>query len=439
MSYSRAERFAELPEAERSAILSKMSDADKAALYYAWEFWGRPEQFWPTERYWSTWLLLAGRGFGKTRTGAEAIRNAAFNKYTDRMALVGATYADVRDVMLEGDSGLLRVSPPNFMPVVRYNRRLVEWPNGVVAFIYTAEEPERLRGPQHGLAWGDEIAAWQYSEAWDQLQFGLRIGKDPRVIATTTPKPTKLIKDLVADPTTYVTTGTTYDNVSNLANSFFSKIVRRYEGTRLGRQELQAEILNDVPGALWNSDMIEKHRAKRSKDVPAMARVVVAVDPAVTSGENANETGIIVAGRGSNGHGYVFGDYSERYTPPEWARKVNTALAIHQGDRIVGETNNGGDLVEANIRTVNRTTPFKKVHASRGKYVRAEPIASLYEQGLIHHVGTFPILEQQMCMFTPDMDRSVFGSPDRVDALVWGLTELFPVVNGGNLQDMVTL
>lgn len=434
-------RLARLPEKERAKILQALSPEELEAIHYSWEFWGRPEQFWPRERYWSTWLLLAGRGFGKTRTGAEAVRWVAKTKYTDRIALVGATYADVRDVMLEGDSGLLGISSPDFKPVVRYNRRAVEWPNGVTAFIYTAEEPERLRGPQHGFAWADEVAAWQYPEAWDQLQFGLRIGRDPRAVATTTPKPTKLILDLVADPTTYMTHGTTYDNTANLAKSFFGKIVRRYEGTRLGRQELNAEILKEVPGALWTRDLIDKHRipANRLKDIPTIVRMVVAVDPAVTSGESANETGIIVAARASNNQGYVFSDYSGHFTPIDWARKVVYAAAIHNADRVVGETNNGGDLVEANLRSVNKTLSYKKVTASRGKYVRAEPIASLYEQGLIHHVGTHPMLETQMCSFTPDLDRAIFGSPDRVDALVWALTELFPTEGYANLHDLVSL
>lgn len=441
MTDSQAMRLARLPAEERARIIASLSPEELEALYYSWKFWGRPEQFWPTDRYWSTWLLLAGRGFGKTRTGAEATRWVAETKYTDRIALVGATYADVRDVMLEGESGLLRISSPRFMPVVKYNRRLVEWPNGVVAFIYTAEEPERLRGPQHGFAWADEIAAWQYPEAWDQLQFGLRIGRDPRAVATTTPKPTKLITDLVKDPTTYLTHGTTYDNTANLAKSFFGKIVRRYEGTRLGRQELNAEILSAVPGALWTRELLDEHRvpANRLKDIPTIVRMVIGVDPATTSGDNANETGIIVAARASNNHGYVFSDYSGHFTPIEWARKVVLAVATHKGDKVIGEANNGGDLVEANLRSVSRNIPYKKVHASRGKYVRAEPIASLYEQGRIHHVGTLPMLETQMCSFTTDLDRSIYGSPDRVDALVWALTELFPLEGDSNLHDLVKI
>jgi len=267
-----------------------------------------------------------------------------------------------------------------------------------------------------------ELAAWRYPEAWDMLMFGMRLGADPRTVVTTTPRPAKLIHDLVRDPICVVTRGSSYENRVNLAPAFFDQIIRKYEGTRLGRQELEAELLEDTPGALWSHVWIE---ASRLRSAPAMTRVVVAIDPAVTSGEEADETGIIVAGKGQNGHGYVLADISGRYPPTEWARVAISAYATHRSDRIVAEVNNGGDMVGATLRMVDPNVAFTAVRASRGKVVRAEPVAALYQQGRVHHIGSFPQLEDQMTNFTSDIDRAAAGySPDRVDALVWALTEL---------------
>jgi predicted phage terminase large subunit-like protein len=377
----------------------------------------RPEQLAPAGD-WSVWVYLAGRGSGKTRSAAEWIREQVESGRSRRLALVGPTAGDVRDVMVEGESGLLAISPPWFRPKYEPSKRRITWPNGAIATLYTADEPERLRGPQHDGAWADELCAWRFAEAWDQLMFGLRLGENPRCVVTTTPKPTKELRELLTLPSTVKTTGSTYDNRANLAPTFFEKIVRKYEGTRLGRQELLAEVLEDVEGALWNRAMIDD--ARRST-APDMARVVVALDPAVTSGEDSDETGIVVAGKGVDGEFYVLEDGTCRLSPDAWARRAVALYDKHSGDLIVGEVNNGGDLVERVIRTVRPRVNYKAVRASRGKVTRAEPIAALYEQGRVHHVGSLPQLEDQMCAFVPD---ALTESPDRVDALVWALSEL---------------
>lgn len=335
-----------------------------------------------------------------------------------RIALVAATASDARDVMVEGESGILAVSPPWNRPKYEPSKRRITWPNGATATTYSADEPDRLRGPQQDSAWCDEIAAWRYEEAWDQLQFGLRIGVRPRVVVTTTPRPTKLVKDLVKSETTIVTTGSTYDNRENLAPVFFSHVVSKYEGTRLGRQELRAEILDDTPGALWTLLDIEAHRVEH---VPELKRIVVGVDPAMTSGETSDETGIIVAGIDHRNHVYVTGDLSDRMSPAEWARVAVNAYHEYKADRIVAEVNNGGDLVETVIRTIDKNVAYRKVHASKGKTTRAEPVAALYEQGKVHHVGMFAKLEDQMCSWVPKPGAK---SPDRMDALVWTIYDL---------------
>ena len=374
-----------------------------------------------------TWLLLAGRGFGKTRSGAECIRDQVIHHRRRRIALVAPTAADARDVMVEGESGLLAIGPPQQRPQYEPTKRRLTWPNGAIATTYSADEPERLRGPQHDAAWCDEIASWRYPEAWDMLMFGLRLGPDPRVVVTTTPKPVKIIRELLTDPTTVVTRGSSYENRANLADAFFAQIIRKYEGTRLGRQEIEAELLDDVPGALWNRTRLEELRWPLSKSVPDLVRIVVAIDPATTSGEDADETGIIVAGKDGGGRGYVLADGSGHYTPTEWAQLAIALYRQHKADRIVAEVNNGGDMVEATLRMIDPNVPYTAVHASRGKVVRAEPVAALYEQqpGRVFHVGTFPTLEDQMCAFTTDFDRKTAGfSPDRVDALVWAFSDL---------------
>ena len=403
-------------------ILDRLKPDQIEALRYDWKFWARPNQL-PPSGDWNIWLLLAGRGFGKTRTGAEYVR--VLKNTCDRIALVAPTSADVRDVIVEGESGILRISPPHDRPVYEPSKRRLTWQNGAIATCYSADEPDRLRGPQHSACWGDELAAWRYPEAYDMLMFGLRLGKSPKAVFTTTPKPVKIVRELLKDPRVAVTRGSTYDNAANLAGSFLTQIVNKYEGTRLGRQELNAEMLEDTPGALWNRDLIDSLRVAAA---PPLRRIVVAIDPAVTSGEQADETGIIVIGFGKTEgveHGYVLEDLSGRYQPEEWARKAVDAYRRWKADRIIAEVNNGGDMVESTIRVVDRSVAFKQVRATRGKVVRAEPVSALYEKRRVHHVGFFHQLEDQMCCFTTDFDKAVMGfSPDRLDALVWGATEM---------------
>lgn len=422
--------LASLPEALRNDLIAELSPKQAQALLRDWAFWARPEQV-PPEGRWRVWVYIGGRGTGKTRAGAELVSATVKRGAARRVALVGPTAADVRNVMVEGESGLLNIADPARRPYWEPSKGRLTWPNSAIATIYSADRPDRFRGPQHDFAWCDELAAWRYPAAWDQLMLGLRLGKDPRVVVTTTPRPTRLVRALLADPTVAVTRGTTYDNRANLAPAFVQQIIRRYEGTRLGRQELLAELLDDVPGALWTHAMIDDARAGRA---PELRRVVVAVDPAASSGEEADETGIIVAGKDHAGHGWVLADLSGHYTPAEWARRAVAAYREHKADRIVAEINQGGEMVEATLRMIDPNVPFAAVRAARGKVVRAEPAAALYEQGRVHHLGAFPQLEDQMCAFTSDFDRRAAGfSPDRVDALVWALCDLLvePIAGEG--------
>jgi phage terminase large subunit-like protein len=401
------------------------------ALKFNWRSWARPEQLAPGstgsgnggDGDWRTWLILAGRGFGKTRTGAEWVREEIESGRRSRIALVAPTAADARDVMVEGESGLLAISPPWFRPNYEPSKRRITWPNGAIATVFTADEPERLRGPQHDGAWCDELAAWRYPDAWDMLQFGLRLGGDPRCVVTTTPKPVKLVRELLKSATTAVTRGSTYDNADNLAQAFLDAVKAKYEGTRLGRQELYAEVLDDVPGALWQRSRLDELRVKTRPD---MARIVVAVDPSGGHTENSDEQGIVVAGLGVDGHGYILADRSCRMSPDGWGRRAVDAFREFEADRIVYEKNYGGEMAEHVLATSAkalglRYVPLQEVHASRGKVVRAEPVAALYEQGRVHHVGAFDTLEDEQCQFT---SLGYDGSPNRVDALVWALTEL---------------
>jgi phage terminase large subunit-like protein len=410
--------IAQQPPEFRKELFRGNSAEEIEALEYSWPLHARPNQLTPPGT-WSTWLVLAGRGFGKTRTGGEFIRDEQ-EAGKDRMALVGPTASDVREVMVEGESGLLAICPPWNRPEYEPSKRQLTWPNGARAITYSAEEPDRLRGPQHESAWCDEAAAWKYGvEVWDNLQFGLRLGTNPRTCVTGTPKPVKLIRDLLADPTTFTTRGSSYDNRSNLPAKWFKHLIRKYEGTRLGRQELLAELLEDTPGALWTRALIETARVAACPC--ALVRVVVAIDPAVTSGEEADETGIIVAGLGLDGHGYVFNDCTLRALPADWAKTAIAQYRYWKCDRIIGEANNGGEMIEATLRMIDPTVPYTAVHASRGKVTRAEPVSALYEQGRIHHVGMFELLEDQQCAFVPG---AMEKSPDRVDALVWAISEL---------------
>jgi phage terminase large subunit-like protein len=396
------------------------------ALARDWALWARDDQLTPPGD-WTYWLILAGRGWGKTRTGAEWVRSEV--KRSRFVNLIGATADDARDIMIEGESGILSICPRGERPEYKPSQRKLAWPNGAVSLIFTADEPERLRGKQHEKLWADELAAWRYAEAWTQAQFGLRLGARPQACITTTPRPTPLVRELIADPGTLATLGTTYDNRDNLAPSFFSKIVKTYEGTRLGRQELNGEVLLDNPRALWTRARIDELRRPKPGDdalaafLASLRRIVVAVDPAVTSNEHSDETGIVVAGIGRDESLYVLEDCSTVATPDAWARVAVQAYRRWGADRIIAETNNGGDMVEAVIRSVDRSVSYRKVTATRGKVIRAEPIAALYEQGRAHHVGGFDRLEDQMIEFDPTIAQT--KSPDRMDALVWAGTELF--------------
>jgi phage terminase large subunit-like protein len=380
------------PAKKRLEAIQTLTPQEAEALLYDWTLWARDNQL-PPPGNWRKWLCNAGRGWGKTRTGAEWIKQRVNQGYR-RIALVGRTSADVRDVMINGESGLLSIYPDRERPRYVGSRRSVRWPNGAIATCYSADKPDQLRGPQHDTAWADELASWQYRDAWDQLMFGLRLGDDPRAVITTTPRPTPIIKEILSDPSTVVVRGSTFDNKQNLAAAFIDTIVRRYEGTRLGRQELYAEVLDDNPDALWRRDSIENTRTDRA---PAMKRVVVAIDPEATSGEESAETGIIAAGKGVDGEFYVLRDASRRDTPNGWAKAAIAVFNELRADRVVAEVNNGGEMIEAVLRSVSPYISYYGVHASRGKVTRAEPIAALYEQGRVHHVGSFPELEDQMC------------------------------------------
>jgi len=435
---SLAESLASLPEAQRAEILASLSDDEAEALEFDWKFWGRPKQFLPLGD-WLTWLILAGRGFGKTRTGAEALRELVCGSTPlasggyGRIAVIAETAADARDVLVEGESGILKCHPRAFRPHYEPSKRRLTWPNGAVATLYNAVEPDQLRGPQHDLALCDELAKWRYAqETWDQLQFGLRIGDRPRQIVTTTPRPIPIIKKLIAAESTVLTRGSTTENRSNLAPSFISTVIARYEGTRLGRQELDAEILDDVPGALWTRAMFDDHRVR---ETPDLQRVVVAIDPSGTGGEgdSGDSIGIVVAGRGYDGRGYVMADRSCKLSPAGWGRRAVDAYKEFRADRIVAERNFGGAMVQHVIRTADRNVSYKEVVASRGKAVRAEPVAALYEQGRVSHIGSFPELEDQACSMKSDGYLGE-GSPDRLDALVWAMTELM-LDTGPSLMD----
>lgn len=412
----------------RAAALADLTEADAAALLYDWQFWARDNQL-PPPGEWLVWLLLAGRGFGKTRTGAEFVRARVEAGEARRIALVSATAADVRDTMIEGPAGLLAVFPEHERPVYEPSKRRVTFANGAVATAFSADEPDRLRGPQHDTAWCDELAAWRYpDDAWDNLLFGMRLG-DPRLCVTTTPRPIKLVRALLGEDTTAVTRGSTFDNAANLAATALAKLRQKYEGTRLGRQELEAELLEDTPGALWRLGQIE---ADRVDEAPELARIAVAVDPSATNTETSAETGIVAGGVDARGHGYILRDASGKYTPGEWGA---TAVLLHDAldaDCIVVETNQGGDMAvhvlttaaEKLYREKKRKTAHitvRRVHASRGKRARAEAPAALSEQHRVHHVGCLPKLEDQLCTWDAS-DGS--PSPDRLDAFVWLVTFL---------------
>lgn len=426
-----AERLAGLPKSDRQAALAQLTDAQAEALLYDWRgFLARPNQVMP-EGDWDIWLVLAGRGFGKTRTGAEAVREEVNANRSERIGLIAETAADARDVMV---AELMRIFPKHQRPVYTPSTRKIEFYNGALAFTYNATEPDQLRGPQHDFLWHDELAKWRYArETWDQAQFGLRLGRHPRQIVTTTPRPIELIKAIVGgqEGKVHVTRGRTFDNRANLAPSFLARIEARYGGTRLGRQELEAEILGDLPGALWPQSVIDSYRVPVGSDADMaalkarMTRIVVAVDPAVTNTEESDDHGIVVAGMDAEQTGYILEDNSQTGSPVEWAREAIRMSQKWGADGVVVEVNQGGDMVAHVLRSVAPNLNIIEVRATRGKHVRAEPIASLYQQGRIRHVGHFPDLERQMTQMTTGGYQGD-GSPDRVDAMVWACSELFP-------------
>lgn len=399
--------------------LQKARELAARAAGKDWRSIARPDQL-PPAGDWRIWLIMAGRGFGKSRSVNEWAIEQARKYPKSRGALVAATAADARDVIVEGESGILNIAPPDFMPTYSPARRRLEFPNGSIATHFSADEPNRLRGPQFHWAICDELAAWRYDAAWDNLLLGARLGSDPRIAVATTPRPVPLLQRLLNDPTCVVTRGTTYDNAAHLAPAFLDAILSRYAGTRLGQQEIEGKWIEAVQGALWQHEWIE---AARVETTPELLRVVIAVDPAVTSGKTSDETGIVAAGVALiNGqlHAYILGDHSLKASPDAWARAAVAAYHQHGADRIIAEVNNGGELVEHTMRAVDANVPITLVRASRGKVARAEPIAALYQQGRAHHAGVFAALEDQMCRWTADSG----GSPDRVDALTWALHEL---------------
>jgi predicted phage terminase large subunit-like protein len=405
-----------------AAELAKLTPEARAALNWQWRnWWARPNQIAP-DGNWSTWLILAGRGFGKTRSGAEWTREM-WKAGANRIALVAETAADARDVLVEGQSGILAISPKAERPLYEPSKRRLTWPNGATATLYNGTEPDQLRGPEHSAAWVDELAKYAYpQDTWDNLQFGLRLGDRPRACVKTTPRPIPIIRKIMADVGTHITRGSTFDNAANLPDRFLTTVRDKYEGTRLGRQELYAEVLDDLPGALWSREMIDRSRVK---DRPDLRRIVVAVDPSGTNGESddGDSIGIVVAGKGVDGRAYVLADRTCKLSPDGWGRRAVQAYHEFRAERLIAERNFGGAMVRHVIQTIDRAVAYKEVTASRGKVARAEPIAALYEQGKVSHVGGFAELEDQMCLIGPDGYIGE-GSPDRADALVWALTEL---------------
>lgn len=431
----------------RSDFLASLTEFDRAWAGQLWMASATASQC-PPPGDWDVWLSLRGRGAGKTWTGASQVIDHAY-EYGAR-ARIGIVTRTGRstdtETVTSGPSGILTISPRDFLPRFIPSRNLFVWPNGAQAFMFSAEEPKQLRGPAFTYVWVDELAAWEKlgadgktPDAWDQLQFGLREKGGPcQVIATTTPLPTPFIKELLTDPGVSVTSGTMFSNRHNLSERFIRKMLRKYGGTRLGRQELYGDILDDAPGALFTHALIEA--ARRSRAPSDLVRVVVAVDPAVSTNANSNETGIVVVGIDADGELWILADMSGAYSPEEWARRAIQAYVDWSADAIVAEANNGGDLVERNIRAFKdddlglngENVSYEKVTASRGKAIRAEPVSALYEQGRVHHVGVFEKLEDQMCSWSPLLDPKHESSPDRMDALVWGVASH---IDDGHAED----
>ena len=420
-----AKHLKSMPVAQRASVIETIQRGlrkrEAARLTYNWSLHARDSQL-PPEGDWDTWLILAGRGFGKTRTGAEWVRAQVEDRHATRIALVARTLPEALSIMVHGESGIINISPLWDKPTYEPSKRKLTWPSGAHALVFSSHEPDQLRGPQFDAAWCDELASWEYAqETWDNLSFALRLGRHPRSVVTTTPKPIELIRSLPNSPGVHVTRGSTFDNKDNLAPSFFNGIIDRYDGTRLGQQEIHAELMDEDEDALWKREWIEKARLGSH---PPISRIVVAVDPALSTKPTSSETGIVVVGADMRrDHAYVLADESARLTPNSWALRVIHLYDKFGATMIVVEDNAGGQMAESTIQNaVERTLPIKRVRARQGKYVRAEPVASLYEQGRVHHVGRFPALEDQMCTWTADLGPS--HSPDRADALVHAVTQL---------------
>ena len=387
-----------LPPAKVKEVLSALGPQKTEELKHDWNFWARDNQLEPEGKDWNTWFINAGRGFGKTRSGVEWVRENV-KRGVKRIAAVASTNSDIERVMVKGESGFLSVcwkgdktyaGKPMGFPEWSPTKRTLTWENGAQVQFFSAEEPERLRGPQFELAWCDETAAWNKDmDTWQMLQFCMRLGKHPRIMVTTTPKPTKLIRQILKDPKTVVTTGSTFDNSSNLADTYLTAVKEQYEGTRLGRQELYAEVLEEAQGALWTTDMLDAASVKH-ENLPDFTRIVVAIDPAITSNAESDMTGIVVAAIDVNGVAYVLGDYTDRLTPQGWASKAISLYHQYGADRIVAERNQGGEMVRRTLEVEDETVPIRLVHASRGKYARAEPVSALYERNLVKHVVNPP-------------------------------------------------
>ncbi|SFF76880.1 terminase family protein [Methylobacterium sp. yr596] len=421
MNSSLASSLASLDPTERQSLLESLTEEQSRELLWDWRFWARPNQIAP-DGEWQTWLALAGRGFGKTEAGAQWIRERVKGGARS-IALVAETQKDLEEVMV---ARIIAIHPPDEAPSVRFKPVRMVWPNGAVALGYNGTEPNQLRGPEFDTAWVDELAKYRYArETWDMLQFTMRSGDDPRVFVTTTPRPIPVIREILADAGTVVTRGSTFDNAANLPEQFLARLKERYSGTRLGRQELDAEVLDDAPGALWTRAMLDDARAR---ELPEMQRIVVAVDPSGTSGEDGGDmVGIVVAGLGVDGLGYVIADRTISASPSVWGRRAVAAYHEFEASRIVAERNYGGAMVEHVIKAAGSGVAYREVTASRGKSVRAEPIAALYEQRRVKHYGDLADLEDQMCQFTT---TGYIGerSPDRADAAIWALTDLFPAI-----------
>ena len=423
---SRAASLLSLPRNECRALLGAMSERQQHALRHHWRLWAHDGQL-PPEGEWLAWLILAGRGFGKTRAGAEWVRAIAETDGSARIALVGASLGEARSVMVEGDSGVMAIAPRGERPKFEPSKRQLVWPSGAQATLFSAGEPESLRGPQHSHAWCDEIAKWDNAggkaqAAWDNLLLGLRLGANPQAVATTTPRAVALLTRLVAHPEVAITRGRTKDNGRNLPPRYLSAMKREFGKSALGRQELDGELLQDVEGALWTRALLEQCREAAASSPPL--RVVVGVDPPASA--HGDACGIVVCALGEDGLARVLADCSvEKASPERWARAVARAAAAWQADRVVAEANQGGAMVESVLRAAEVTLPVRLVHASHGKAARAEPVAALYEAGRVRHSGQFPVLEDQLCGLMAGGGYEGPGrSPDRADACVWALTEL---------------